>query len=149
MGSLALLTPLDPWAPNTERIHFCCFKPPKCVVICYGSYRRDRGKLERAPCWWSVVSDSLRPLWIIAHQAPLSMGFSRQEDLEWVAIYFSRGLFLAQGLNLSLLCLLIGRFFTAELSGNPTAATGNYLLFQWVDLNQIFPYLPLTSYHPC
>ena len=27
----------------------------------------------------SVVSDSLR-LWIIAHQAPLSMGFPRQEE---------------------------------------------------------------------
>ena len=40
-----------------------------------------------------------------AHQAPLSMGFSRQEDSEGVAISFSRGIFLAQGLNLSLLCL--------------------------------------------
>ena len=28
--------------------------------------------------------------WIVARQAPLSMGFSRQED-EWVAISFSRG----------------------------------------------------------
>ena len=27
----------------------------------------------------SASSDSLRPLWTIAHQAPLSMGFSRQE----------------------------------------------------------------------
>ena len=27
----------------------------------------------------SVVSDSLRPPWTVAHQAPLSMGFSRQE----------------------------------------------------------------------
>ena len=30
--------------------------------------------------------------WPVAHQAPLSMGFSRQEHwLEWVAIFFSRG----------------------------------------------------------
>ena len=29
----------------------------------------------------SVVSDSLQPLWAVAHQAPLSMGFSRQEYL--------------------------------------------------------------------
>ena len=29
-------------------------------------------------------------LWTAAHQAPLSMGFSRQEYLEWVAISFSR-----------------------------------------------------------
>ena len=27
----------------------------------------------------SVVSNSLHPLWTAAHQAPLSMGFSRQE----------------------------------------------------------------------
>ena len=30
-------------------------------------------------------------LWTVAHQAPLSMGFSRQEYWEWGAISFSRG----------------------------------------------------------
>ena len=30
-------------------------------------------------CACSVVSDSLQPPWIAAHQAPQSMGFSRQE----------------------------------------------------------------------
>ena len=30
-------------------------------------------------------------LWTVACQAPLSLGFSRQEILEWVAIPFSRG----------------------------------------------------------
>ena len=34
----------------------------------------------------SVVSDSLRPYWTVAHQAPLSMGFSRQEYWIWVAM---------------------------------------------------------------
>ena len=29
--------------------------------------------------------------WTVAYQAPLSMEFSRQELLEWVAIPFSRG----------------------------------------------------------
>ena len=38
----------------------------------------------------SVLSDSAPP-WTVAHQAPLSMEFSRQELLEWVAIPFSRG----------------------------------------------------------
>ena len=33
----------------------------------------------------SVVSDSLQSLWTVARQAPPSMGFSRQELLEWVA----------------------------------------------------------------
>ena len=28
--------------------------------------------------------------WTVAHQAPLSMGFSRQK-VEWVSIFFSRG----------------------------------------------------------
>ena len=50
------------------------------------------------------MSDSVT-LWTVAHQAPLSMGFSRQE-------YWSRchallqGIFSTQGLNLCLLCLL-------------------------------------------
>ena len=38
-----------------------------------------------------------------AHQAPLSMGISQTRIMEWVAISFSRGIFLTQGLNLGLL----------------------------------------------
>ena len=38
----------------------------------------------------SVVSDSVTPR-TVARQAPLSVGFSRQEILEWIAISFSRG----------------------------------------------------------
>ena len=30
-------------------------------------------------------------LWIVAHKAPLSKGFSKQEHWEWVAISYSRG----------------------------------------------------------
>ena len=40
-------------------------------------------------CSYSVVSDSVPP-WTVAHQAPLSMGFSRQE-------YWSRQLFPSPG----------------------------------------------------
>ena len=44
-------------------------------------------------------------LWTVAHQAPLSMGFSSQEY--WSGLSFSPlGIFLTQGLNLHLLCLL-------------------------------------------
>ena len=39
----------------------------------------------------SVVSDSVTP-WIIAHQAPLSMGILQARILEWVAILSSRDL---------------------------------------------------------
>ena len=40
----------------------------------------------------SVMFDSFATPWTVAHQVPLSLGFSRQErTLEWVAISFSRG----------------------------------------------------------
>ena len=42
--------------------------------------------------WWSVLScvQLFVTPWTGAHQAPLSMGFPRQETLEWVAISCSR-----------------------------------------------------------
>ena len=44
-------------------------------------------------------------LWTVAHQAPLSMGFFGQEY--WSGCHFLlQGIFLTQGLNLRLLCLL-------------------------------------------
>ena len=54
-------------------------------------------------------------LWTVALQAPLSMGFSRQE--KWSGLHaLLQGIFLTQGSNLHLLCLLhwqVG-FFTAS-----------------------------------
>ena len=38
--------------------------------------------------------------WTVAHQAPLSVGFSRQE---WGCHFLLQGIFLTQGLNLGLL----------------------------------------------
>ena len=46
--------------------------------------------LQLASFICQVVSDSFGTPWIVGHQAPLSMGFSRQE-YEWVATSFSRG----------------------------------------------------------
>ena len=44
-------------------------------------------------------------LWSVAHQAPLSKRFSRRDD--WSALSFPRqGIFMVQGLNPCLLCLL-------------------------------------------
>ena len=41
---------------------------------------KDAYSLEGKLCVYSAVSDSLRPLrWTVALQAPLSMGFPRQE----------------------------------------------------------------------
>ena len=55
----------------------------------------------------SVMSDSAT-LWTIAHQAPLSMGFSRQEY--WSGLPFPfQGIFPTQGIS-----YLEGEFFTAE-----------------------------------
>ena len=54
----------------------------------------------------SVVSNSLWPHGLyVAHQAPLSMGFSRQESgLGHRALF--QGIFPTQGLNAGVLCLL-------------------------------------------
>ena len=41
--------------------------------------------------------------WTVTHQASLSMGILQARILEWVAIFFSRGIFPTQGSNLGLL----------------------------------------------
>ena len=63
---------------NSEQTSFECWFPPNlhfylilCMLCCVLSF--------------SVVSNSLTP-WTVAHQAPLSMGFSRQEY--WSALPF-------------------------------------------------------------
>ena len=54
---------------------------------------------------------TLETPWTVAQLAPLSVGFLRQE-CEWVAMYFLKGIFPTQRLNL---CLLhCRRFFTSE-----------------------------------
>ena len=54
----------------------------------------------------SVVSDSLRPLWTIACQAPLFMGILQARILEWVAMPTSRGSSQPRDLTHTSLCLL-------------------------------------------
>ena len=50
--------------------------------------------------------------WTVAHQAPLSMGFPRQEH--WIGLPFpSLGVFPTQGLNL---CLLPWQMYSIPLS---------------------------------
>ena len=59
----------------------------------------------------SVVSISLQPLGLYAAcQVPLSMEFSRQEHLEWVAVPFSR--VSSQPRDSSWVSCTAGRFFT-------------------------------------
>ena len=50
------------------------------------------------------------PLWTVAHQAPLSIGFSRQELLEWVAMLsLLQGIFQIQGSTCTSYVSCIGR----------------------------------------
>ena len=63
----------------------------------------------------SVVSDSLQPHWTVAHQIPLSVGFSRQED--WSGLPFpSPGDLPNPGFEPESLTspALAGRFFTTS-----------------------------------
>ena len=69
----------------------------------------------------SIMSDSLQPFWTVSHQAPVSMGFFRQECwkkkkkrmLEWVGISSFRGssLLMVQTC-VSYVSCIAGRFFT-------------------------------------
>jgi len=57
-------------------------------------------------------------LWTTAHQAPLFMWFYRQEYWRWVAIPFSRGIFLTQRSNLGFLhCRQILYHWASSLFG--------------------------------
>ena len=53
----------------------------------------------------SAVSDSFVTPWTIARQAPLSVGFSRQEHCSGLP-FLLQGIFPSQGSNLCLLCPL-------------------------------------------
>ena len=56
-----------------------------------GKMSADAQYFSRSVLACSVVSNSLQPLWTVAHQAPLSMGILQARILEWVAKPFSKG----------------------------------------------------------
>ena len=71
-------------------------------------------------CYFSQVP-LFETLWVVAHQAPLSMGFSRQEH--WSGLpYPPPGIFLTRGWTHVSYVSLAGRFFTTsttwEAQGN-------------------------------
>ena len=79
-----------------------------CVCVCVCVYAR------------SVVSDSLRPPWTVAHQASLYMGFSRQEY--WSGLPFpTPGDLSDPGIEPTSLVpsTLAGRFFTTNPPRKP------------------------------
>ena len=65
----------------------------------------------------SVVFNSFATPWTVAHQAPLSMGFSRQEYWRWLP-FPSPGNLPDLGIKLASPALA-GRFFTIEPPGKP------------------------------
>ena len=73
-----------------------------CVCVCVCVYTHLHTKsLQSCPTLLFVT------LWTVAHQAPLSVGFSRQEYWSGLlAQALLQGIFPTQGLNPHLLCLL-------------------------------------------
>ena len=73
--------------------------------------------------------------WTVAHQAPLSMGFPRQEY--WRGCHFLlQGIFMTQGLNLHLQPWLMDSLPLSPL-GSPISL--NTCLYSWLFLKNTFP----------
>ena len=75
------------------------------------------------PCMLSRVQLCATP-WTVAHQAPLSMGFSRQEY--WSGLTFPPPGDLLDPEDEPLSPALAGRFFTTEPPGNPAITTAEH-----------------------
>ena len=88
----------------------------------------------------SVVSDSATP-WIVACLAPLSVGFSRQKSLEWIATPFSRG--SSQPSNWTQISCIAGGFFTVELPGNVNNFVNKSACFMQIYFNTLSCCLPI------
>ena len=59
--------------------------------------------------WDDLNGKEVQTPWTVAHQAPLSMGFTRPRILGWVAIPFSRG--SSQPRDRTRVSCIVGRFF--------------------------------------
>ena len=70
-------------------------------------------------CCCLVVSHSSAPLWTVAHQAPLSMGFPRQEYRS-NCHFLLEGIFLTQRLNC--ISCVTGKVFTTEPPRKPSCS---------------------------
>ena len=88
------------------------------------SGNRKQAETERKSVSCSVVSDSATP-WTIAPQAPLSMGFPRQEN--WSGLPFPSPGDLPHPGTEPESPALAGIFFTTETPGKPPKARGS----QW------------------
>ena len=91
------------------------------------------------------MSDSSTALWTVAHQAPLSMGFSRQEYQSGL-LFASPGDLPNPGIE-PVYPTLAGGFFTTESPGKPLVQgnRANKWLSEDMDLQNIHPGIFLTS----
>ena len=82
--------------------------PPNHLVLCrlLLSYTCMYGGLFAESCLTLVT------LWTVARQVPLSVEFSRQEYLKWVAVSFSRG--SSRPRNRTQVSRFAGKFFTGS-----------------------------------
>ena len=90
---------------------------------------------------FSVISDSATP-WTVAHQAPVSMGFPRQEY--WIGLSFpTLGYLPDPGIEtVSLVSpALAGRFFTAEPPGKPLGTRVPHFIWPLVGWGLTLPSL--------
>ena len=72
---------------------------------------------------------TLETPWTVAHEAPLSMGFFRQEYLEWVGVSYSRG--SSQPRDWTCVSCIADRFFTRWAIGEDQLLC-NFLLYHLI-----------------
>ena len=77
--------------------------------------------------------------WTVACHAPLSMGFSRQEYLEWFAVFLLQGNLPDPGIEPKSLAspALPGRFFTTSTAWESHAYFVNLLGICWTVLSSV------------
>ena len=63
-----------------------CMKVPLAVSSVCNDGHKEKAESVNPSCCCSAVSDSFVTLWTVAHQAPLSLGFPRQEY--WTGLPF-------------------------------------------------------------
>ena len=115
-----------------KRSYFCAHypvisQPLHFSLIFWEEYGKSiRGQLLL--CSVTQLCLTLATPWTVAHQAPLSMGCSRQEILEWVAISFFRG--SARPKDRTTSPALAGGFFTTETPGKPNGSVESTLIYK-------------------
>ena len=95
---------------KTKKAHTHTQQYPEIILSIYVYYTHTHIYIYTCVCVWSRFSrvQLFVTLWIMAHQAPLSLGFPRQEYQSGLP-FPPLGIFPSQGSNLSLFSLLLCR----------------------------------------